>query len=155
MKKFTLGILVLILVLYVSGCATFFTKTPTENDVMLSQQAVADASIIVAIEQPTWVPEMIRVSTSAIEGLNSGKITTLVQIKNLMLDEARSAHYSEKTIQYVNLFMTNILIIIQQKGQVSLDVPVQICMVAQWVNNSIGGSAVCGNQLVTAPAVAK
>jgi len=139
------------LTLMLAGCASFFTKTPTAQDVSRSEMAIKDAAVIVAIQNPAWVPEMLRVSDAVVSGLNSGKITTLGDVQSIINQEAIDMHFSQKTIAYANLFMINITAIIQQNGQISLNIPVQICMAAQWVNSAIGGSAKCTQQLVTAP----
>jgi hypothetical protein len=140
------GILIIIMVFIVmgfTGCASFLTKAPTASDVAMSQLAVSDAATMTAIQKPEWVPEMLKVSEMVVNGLNAGKITTLADVRAIINKEAGDGHFSQKTVAYVNLFMNNMIFIIEQKGQVSLNVPVQLCMTAQWINNAIGGSAVC------------
>ena len=134
-----------------TGCATFFTETPTENDIALSRLAVSDTATITAIQKPEWVPEMLKVSATVINGVNSGKVLTLADVRAIVNKEAVDRHFSVQTIAYANLFLNNMIFLIEQKGQVSLNVPVQLCMVAQWINNAIGGTAVCTTPIVVPP----
>lgn len=135
------------------ACGTFFTKTPTQSDISMSQLAVQNAASIEAISRPELVPEMLKVSAYVVSVINSGNIITLAGVQAELNAEATSLHMSPQSIQLANLFLNDMIFIIQQKGQVSLTVPVQACMVAQWVNNAIGGNSVCTNQLVAAPTV--
>jgi len=146
-----LSVFAMVAVLLIAGCGTFLNVKPTTQDVSNSKLAVQDAAIIVAIQKPEWVPEMVKVSDAVVKGLNAGSILTLADVQAVINQEAINMHYSEKTIAYANLFMINITAVIQQKGEISLTVPVQLCLVAQWINNAIGGAAVCDKPLVTAP----
>jgi len=70
-------------------------------------------------------------------------VLTLADVRAIVNKEAVDRHFSVQTIAYANLFLNNMIFLIEQKGQVSLNVPVQLCMVAQWINNAIGGTEVC------------
>lgn len=147
MKKIVVGIIVLTLML--AGCGSFFTVKPTAQDVSRAQQDVTAAALATAIEKPEWTASMLKVSTAAVNGLNAGTITTLAGVQDLINQEAISGHFSEKTVKDAKAFMVFLLLYVDQKGQVSLNVPVQLCLVAQWVNNAINGTAKCSQELVT------
>ena len=126
MKK-SISILVLWIAVttwFLVGCGSFLTTKPTAQDVSNSQLAVQDAAIITAIQKPEWVPEIMKVSTAIVSGLNSTTISTLADVQALINQEAINMHYSPQTVAYTNLFMINLTAIVQQRGQVSMNAPV-------------------------------
>lgn len=148
MNKIIIGVIALTLML--AGCGSFFTVKPTAEDVSLAQKDVTAAAQLTAIEKPEWKASMLKVSDAAVSGLNAGKITTLEGVQTLINQEAVNMHFSEQTVKDAKAFMVLLVLYVDQKGQVSLNVPVQLCLVAQWVNNAIGGTAKCTQELVTA-----
>jgi len=148
-KTLFLCFIIVLMAVLAPGCGSFYAVNPTAQDISRSQLAVQDAVIIASIQNPEYVPEMLKVSNSAVTGLNAGRITTLADVQALINEEATAMNFSYKTIAYANLFIANVTAIIQQSGQVSLKVPVQLCMVCAWVNQSLGGTAKCSQQLVT------
>jgi hypothetical protein len=147
---YTTLFLSLFLLTALSGCGSFLTVKPTSQDTSMAQKDVQAAVLATAIEKPEWTQEMLKVSASIVTGINAGQIMTLADVDAAVSKEATDMHFSQSTVKNVNAFMVLVTAYIQQKGQVSLTVPVQLCMVAMWTNNELGGNARCAQQLAPA-----
>jgi len=159
MKKYGIGILIASVVLFMlmmtmMGCA----KLPSPTATSIEMAGVQGAAIYVGTQYPNTVPIILSVSNSVITAENNGITITPAQINAevLRLEAASKLTVAEKA--GINTFLVALQTLIAQELasnhiDINSNITTELCWVAQWAANILGGSGTCKIQptLVSAP----
>lgn len=157
MKKYGIGILIaaaVIVFLGMTGCA----KLPSPTATSVEMAGVQGAAVYVGTAYPNTVPIILSVSNYVITSANNGITVTPSQINAEVLKYEAASNLTTAEKAGINTFLVALQPLIAQELasnhiDLSSNITTELCWVAQWAANILGGPGTCKIQpdLVSAP----
>ena len=134
------------------GCA----KLPSPTATSVEQGGVQGAAVFLGTQYPNTVPVILNISNYVITAANGGQIVAVAQVNaQILREEAALPKLTAAEKAGINTFLVALQPLIAQElasNHLSLDsnITIELCWVAQWASNILGGPGTCKIQ----PAIA-